>query len=94
MTERLFLCACSVKLLKFYVQKGSMSPLLLQEDRSATQVVQKLRAFSPVGSGIFLARCWCVDGVSLAMAIKKSFTSSPIQLSNTRGFLCAYRAPA
>ena len=66
-----------------------MSPLLLQEDRSATQVVQRLAVFSSVGSGVFLARCWRVGGVHLAMAIKKGFTSSPIQLSNTRGILSA-----
>jgi hypothetical protein len=66
-------------------EKGFMSPLLLQEDRNTAQVVQRVSAFSPVGSGIFLAHCWRVGGVSLAMAINKSFTSSPIQLSNTRG---------
>jgi hypothetical protein len=73
-----------------------MSPLLLllQEDRSATQVMQRGSAFSLVGSGIFLARCWRVEGVGPAMAIDQSFTSSPTQLSNTRGILCANRAPA
>jgi hypothetical protein len=94
MVEQRFPCAYTVRLLKFYVQKRSMAPSLLPEDRCATQVVQRLSAVYPVGSGIFFARCGRVGGVSLAMAIKKGFTSSPIQLSNTRGILCANRAPA
>jgi hypothetical protein len=69
----------------FMCEKGLMSPLLLQEDRNTAQVVQRVSAFSPVGSGIFLARCRRVGGVSLAMVMNKSFISSPIQLSNTRG---------
>jgi hypothetical protein len=71
-----------------------MSPSLLQEDRRATQVVQRLRAFRTAGPGVFLARWWGVGGVSLAMAINKIFTSSPIQLSETRSILRANRAPA
>jgi hypothetical protein len=71
-----------------------MSPLLLQEDRSATQVVQRLHAFRTAGPGVFLARWWGVGGVGLAMAINKSLTSSPIQFSKTRGILRANRAPA
>jgi hypothetical protein len=71
-----------------------MSPLLLQEDRSATQVTQRLYAFCPVGSQFFSARWWRVGGLGLAMAVNRSFTSSPIQLSKTRGILRANRAPA
>jgi hypothetical protein len=71
-----------------------MTPSLLQEDRSVTQVVRRLRAFRTAGVGVFLARWSGVGGVSLAMAINKSFTSSPIQLSKTRGILRANRAPA
>jgi hypothetical protein len=94
MIEWRVLCAYDREVTKVLCAKGSMSPLLLQEDRNASQVVQRLSAFSPVGAGIFLACCWRVDGASLAMAISKSFPSSPIQLSNTRGILCANRAPA
>jgi hypothetical protein len=71
-----------------------MTPSLLQEDRSVSQVVQRLRAFRTAGLEVFLARWWGVGGVSLAMAINKGFTSSPIQLSKTRGILRANRAPA
>jgi hypothetical protein len=94
MVERCILCAYTVELLKFYVQKGSMSPLLLQEGRSATQVMQRLYAFCPVGSRFFSARWWRVGGLGLAMTINRSFTSSPIQLSKNRGILRANRAPA
>lgn len=78
-----------MRLLKFFLREGSMSPSLLQEDGYET-----LSAFFPLRLRVFLARCWRVGGVSLAMAIKIGFTSSPTQLSNSRGILCANRAPA
>jgi hypothetical protein len=62
-----------------------MSPSLLQEDRSAKHVLQTLKQF---------ARRSGVDGVGLALALSRIFTSSPIQLYKFRGILCANRAPA
>jgi hypothetical protein len=67
--------------------------LLRGLERTAVSALS-LGVFCTIGLWILFARWSGVGGVSLAMALSRVFTSSPIQLYKIRGILRAKRAPS